>query len=90
MISIAAERDFLNGLDPNVPYDFLQQSVSDRLAALQAQKAAIREGTRFFDDWLSSADPSQVVSYFDRFKLYGEGPAMNWARMQATASAPGP
>jgi len=89
VLGIAAERDFLKGLDPNGQYDFLQQPVNDRLAALQDQKAAIREGTKFFDGWLTSANPSQVVSYFDRFKLYGEASAMNWARMQASASAAG-
>jgi hypothetical protein len=82
IVGNSVERNILNGLDANGTYDFLGQSVTDRLAQLQAQQNSIRADARFFDVWLSTANEAQLVSYFDRLKLYGEAAALHWARTQ--------
>jgi hypothetical protein len=82
MLSASAERDFLRGLDPNGTYDFLQQPIDQRLAQLQTDRKAAVDESKWATDWLGSASDSQLVSYFDRMRLYGEGAALKWARTQ--------
>jgi hypothetical protein len=88
IVGTVVEREFLSGLDPNASYDFLAQPVSERLAQLQAQNRSIREAAKFFDHWMQRANDAQLVSYFDRLKLYGEAAAIDWARNQLLEVAP--
>lgn len=83
MLSAAAERNFLAGLDPNGTYDFLQQPIEQRLAQLQADRNAALDESKWATDWLGTANDAQLVSYFDRMRLYGEAAALKWARTQA-------
>ena len=81
MIATVAEREFLSGL-PDASYEFIAQPIGERLAQLQAQDKSIHEAARFFDRWMQTANDAQLVSYFDRLKLYGEAAALDWARAQ--------
>ncbi len=90
MIGGVLEREFLNGLDPAVSYDFLAQPAGERLAQLREQDRAIRASAQFYDQWIRSANDAQLVSYFDRMKLYGETAALQWARNQVTDETPAP
>jgi hypothetical protein len=82
MLGASAERDFLTGLDPNGSYDFLQQPIAERLAQLRADRNVVLEESKLANNWLATADEPQLVSYFDRMKLYGEAAALQWARTQ--------
>jgi len=82
MLSASAERDFLKGLDPNGAYDFLQQPIAERLGQLQSDRSAAVEESKWATDWLGTANEPQLVSYFDRMRLYGEAAALKWARTQ--------
>jgi hypothetical protein len=86
MVGTVVEREFLSSLDPNVSYDFLPEPVPERIAQLQAQDRSIREAAQFFDHWMQTANDAQLVSYFDRLKLYGEAAAINWARTQVSSA----
>jgi hypothetical protein len=90
MVGNVVEKEFLRGLDADANYDFMIQSPAERLAQLQAQDKSIRDSARFFDHWMQQANEGQLVSYFDRLKLYGEAAALQWARTQLTeiSSAP--
>ena len=90
MVSSVVEREFLRGLDPNANYDFMTQSPAERLAQLQVQDKSVRNSARFFDRWIQQANEGQLVSYFDRLKLYGEAAALQWAvtQLPETSSAP--
>ena len=90
MIGGVLEREFLNGLDPAASYDFLALPVGERLAQLREQDRAIRASAQFFEQWMRSANDAQVVSYFDRLKLYGETAALQWAKNQVTDDAAAP
>lgn len=72
----------MSALDPDGTYDFLAQPIGERLAQLQTQQNSIRQDAKFFDVWLTTANEAQLVSYFDRMKLYGEAAALHWARTQ--------
>jgi hypothetical protein len=83
MLGASAERDFLTGLDPNGTYDFLPQPIGERLAQIQADRKTALSESKWATAWLASANEPELVSYFDRMKLYGEAAAMKWARTQA-------
>lgn len=83
IVSTVVEREFLKALDPSGTYDFLALPVHERLAELKEQDKRIREASRFVEQWMQTATDAQLVSYFDRLKLYGEAGAINWARAQA-------
>jgi hypothetical protein len=82
------EQELLRTLDPNATYDFIAQPVNDRLAHLEAQDKSIREACQFFGQWMQTASNGQLISFFDRLKLYGEPAAVTWARTQLSNVAP--
>jgi hypothetical protein len=88
MTGSRVEQELLRALDPNATYDFIQQPINDRLAQLDAQDKSIREACRFFDQWMRTATEGQLISFFDRLKLYGEPAAVTWARTQLGNVAP--
>jgi hypothetical protein len=90
MVGNVVEKEFLRGLDADANYDFMIQSPAERLAQLQAQDKSIRDSARFFDHWMQQANEGQLVSYFDRLKLYGEAAALQWARTQLPETSPAP
>ncbi len=82
LLGAALERDFLTGLDPSGAYDFLQQPIGERLTQLRADRTAALEESKLANQWMATANETQLVSYFDRMKLYGEVAALQWARTQ--------
>jgi hypothetical protein len=82
MLSASAERNFLTGLDPTGTYDFLQQPIEQRLGQLQSDRIAALDESKWATDWLGTANDAQLVSYFDRMRLYGEAAALKWAKTQ--------
>lgn len=79
-LSIAMEQRILGQLDPTGSYDFIEGDVPGRLAANEARQKAIREDSAFIERWFSQAGESEILSYFDRLKLYGETAAVGWLK----------
>jgi hypothetical protein len=88
MLGASVERSFLTGLDPNGSYDFLPQPIPDRLAQLRANRQVVLDDNKLYNGWLETADETQLISYFDRVKLYGESAALAWAKGQMISSRP--
>ena len=88
MLGDSIERDFLTALDPNASYEFLSQPIGERLGQLQQERRAVVDGIQFYNDWLVTANEAQLVSYFDRMRLYGEAAALRWARTQTEQTGP--
>ena len=82
LVGLSVERLVLKPLDPSREYDFLRGTVSDYLAQLDARKAALRDNSQYFEEWMRRASPSEITSYFDRSKLYGEAEAMKWMQQR--------
>jgi hypothetical protein len=80
LVGIASERIVLNPLEGERSYDFLQGSPKERLDALTALRTTLRSDMSFVTPWMRTASESQLNSYFERLKLYGEANAMAWAR----------
>ena len=85
LVGIAVERIVLNPLDAQRHYDFLGGSVPDHITQLDARRAGVRQDTQLFDTWMRQATEADIVSYFDRFKIYGESSAMAWLRQRQAA-----
>lgn len=79
-LSLAMEDRILGQLDPARTYDFIEGDVPARLASNAARQSAIREDSRFIEGWFSQASETEIVSYFDRLKLYGETAAVSWLK----------
>jgi len=81
-VGMSVERMVLKPLDPARDHDFLPGTVSDYLAQLDARKAAVRDNSQYFEEWMRGATPAEITSYFDRLKLYGETEALKWMRQR--------
>jgi hypothetical protein len=82
LVGIAVERIVLNPLNADQHYDFLGGSVREHIEQLNARRAAVKQDTQLFDSWMRQATDADIVSYFDRFKIYGETSAMAWMRQR--------
>jgi hypothetical protein len=69
-----------------VNYDFLGRPVSEVLAELDQQKQAIRDALNARDQMLPILNETELASYFERKKLYGEVNAVQW--LQSKHSQP--
>src|SRR5207244_2720042 len=78
LVGMAIERMTLNQLDPNQRYEFLGSTPQERIAQLVTEKAEIKELTSKSLDLMEQATDSELMSYFDRLKLYGEMAALQW------------
>jgi hypothetical protein len=84
-VGIAVERIVLNPLDAERSYDFLGGSVREHIAQLDARRADMRQDAQHFGAWMRNASDADLISYFDRSKLYGETIAMAWLRQRQEA-----
>lgn len=85
LVGISVERIALKQLDAEKNYDFLQGTVQDQIAQLDARRAGVRESTKLLDSWMRNASDADLISYFDRYKLYGESGALAWLRQRQGA-----
>lgn len=85
MVGIAVEKTVLNPLDAERNYDFLKSNVRDYLGQLDARRAAMKEDTQFLNQWMINASETDLISYFDRSKIYGESGAMIWLKQRQGA-----
>ena len=78
LVGLVIEDESLSQL----PVEYLdvpgQFSAADRRQAIEAEKARVREAAKRFDAWSATAEEAQMISYFDRVKLYGEASALAW------------
>jgi hypothetical protein len=78
LVGIAIENKILGQLDPAVTYDFLGRPASSMLAELDQQKQAIRVALTSKEQVLPTLTETDLTSYFERKKLYGEMNAIQW------------
>ena len=78
LVGIGIEKKLLAQLDPAGAYAFLGRPVSEVLAELDQQKAAIREALQVRDQLRPTLDESELSNYWEREKLYGEMYALRW------------
>ncbi len=68
----------LKPLPADQRFDFLESTPAEILAQQRQTRAALTENSNRFSDWMRIAKESEVVAFFDRWKLYGEAEALRW------------
>jgi hypothetical protein len=82
LVGIAVDRLVLGPLDAEKKYDFLGGSVSDYTAQLDVRRAAAKEDTQYAEQWMVNASETDIISYFERVKIYGDSSALAWLRQR--------
>jgi hypothetical protein len=82
LVGIAVDRLVLGPLDTEKNYNFLGGSVSEYMAQLDARRAAVKEDGQYLDQWIVNASETDIISFFDRVKIYGDSGALAWLRQR--------
>lgn len=82
LLGVVMERNFVRELDPTQTYPFLSAPIPDRLQELDRHEQSIRDNSEIFSAWIRKAPETDIISYFDRVKLYGEGAAIEWLKQR--------
>ncbi len=77
LVGIAIERKILGSMDPTRALDGTGQTVQDRLELLNQRKKSIKTLAGVTDLYRTLSE-SEVISYSDRIKLFGETTAAEW------------
>jgi RNA polymerase sigma factor (sigma-70 family) len=78
LVGLAIERKSVAQLDPDTAYAFLGGSLGEFQSGLVAQKEAIKQSTQLSQQVLPTLDETELASYLDRMKVYGEPAALAW------------
>ena len=79
LVGIALQRIVLNAMDPNNPYGDPGQTVQNQIDALAQRREAIRALAQQAGTVLPTMSDQDLISYFDRMKIFGEQAAIRWA-----------
>jgi len=86
LVGIASETIVLQNLDQNTAYGFLDgETPAQRLADLKQEKASITQFTKNQNAFFTMSSDQQAT-YWERIKIYGELPAMQWLQQQTPAT----
>lgn len=91
LVGIAIEPMVFKQLNQNVGYDFLGgKTPQDRLAELKQQKLSLKDLAKSSERAvLANLTEAELLSYFDRQKVYGEVEAKRWLQQRMAAGAGG-
>ena len=88
LVANATQAIVLESLDQNTSYDFLGgETPAQRQAEFKQQRDALRELNKSFAAAAAIATEDQMNGYWERSKIYGGWPAMQWL-VQQTATTP--
>jgi hypothetical protein len=85
LVGTAVEQIVLKALDGQRNYDFLQTSASDYLGQLDARRANMKQDAKTLEAWVPTATEADLISYYERVKLFGELGAMAWLQQRQGA-----
>jgi RNA polymerase sigma factor (sigma-70 family) len=71
---------FLNKLNPTQDYPFLNGNVAANLKLATDREQAMQADNGVVSAWLANASDSDIIAFYDRIKVYGESPALQWLR----------
>ena len=78
LVGMKIEKQFLEGLDSSNVLIAGNQTVGDRLIGLDQRKQMIKELVPLFEDLLPNLSESEVTTFIERTKLFGEFEAIQW------------
>lgn len=80
IVGAVMEQRFLKQLDPNARYPFIEGAIPERISAAETREKQIRADGQLFSKWIGQASEPEIISYFDRLKLYGESASIDWVK----------
>jgi RNA polymerase sigma factor (sigma-70 family) len=83
MVGLVVEKNFLQQLDPQKTYPFLNTPITPRLQNFPQREAEIRADSQLFSKWIAHAPENEILIYFDRLKLFGETAALQWLKSRS-------
>jgi tetratricopeptide (TPR) repeat protein len=78
LVGIALQALTLSGVDPASPYGTSGQTVQEHMDDLRQQRKAIKTLNQSVEGLLPNLPEQDLVTYFDRQKVFGEYPTMQW------------
>jgi hypothetical protein len=85
LVGVSIEANALKNYPADTTPPFLKVRAEDRLAELKQEREAVRDASKYLDGWIRTANEAEVVTYFDRAKLFGEFAALEWLRNRSPA-----
>jgi uncharacterized membrane-anchored protein YhcB (DUF1043 family) len=78
LVGLAIEKITLGQMDPSAAYGAANQTVQNQLDQIDQQRSYLRSLTSQSQDVIASMSDSDVANFYDRRRLFGEVPAMQW------------
>ena len=78
LVGIAIERLAISAMDPATPYGTGGQTVKDHIDDLVQQRKTIKALNQTAEGLLPNLSEQDLVTYFDRLKVFGESPTLQW------------
>jgi len=78
LVGMAVEKLALGAMDPASAYGTGGLTVTDRMEQLQQQRQTIKALVQSSEGMLQNLPAQDLVTYFERLKLFGEYPTMQW------------
>jgi hypothetical protein len=75
---MAIEKLAISAMDPATPYGTSGQTVKDHIDDLLAQRKTIKALNQTTEGLLPNLPEQDLVTYFDRLKVFGESPTLQW------------
>ncbi len=79
LVGMAIERNILGAMDPNSPFLDTGLTVQNQIDALNQRRASLKPIAAQGDALLPKMSDADLVSFYDRLRMFGEPAAMNWA-----------
>jgi len=79
LVGIALQRIVFNAMDPNSPYGDTGQTVQNQIDELAQRREAIKALAQQAEPLMTAMSDQDLISYFDRMKMFGEQAAIRWA-----------
>ena len=78
LVGMAIERLAISAMDPATPYGTSGQTVKEHIDDLLAQRKTIKALNQTAEGLLPNLSEQDLVTYFDRLKVFGESPTLQW------------
>lgn len=87
LVGNASQAVVLESLDQNTSYPFLGgETPAQKLADIKQEKTSLQNLNKAVAVAVTQASDDQMNAYWERMKIYGEMPAMQWLVQQTTAT----
>ena len=82
LVGLAIENIALNKWPEGVEAPFLNRSVEEQREKNGETRADIRKVAPIVESWMPTASENELITYFDRLRMFGEWETLQWLRRQ--------